>query len=107
MKDLKFTQEIKDQWLAVLKSGKYTQCTRKLETCGKHCCIGVLGDIHPDLHNDCVDKSKMNPYEFLEMTTSHDKMEKLWKVNDNTFHEGRPDYSNVIHLIERLKTNDL
>ena len=107
MEDLKFTQEIKDQWLAALKSGKYTQCSATLERNGKHCCIGVLGDIHPDLHNDCVDKSKMNPYEFLEMTISHVKMEELWKANDHTFQKHTPDYSNVIHLIGRLKTNDL
>ncbi len=39
-------QEIKNKWIAALKSGEYQQGTGFLKQDGKFCCLGVLCDIH-------------------------------------------------------------
>ena len=46
---MKLTQELKDQWIAALKSGKYIQGSSRLRTYtysgDKFCCLGVLCDV--------------------------------------------------------------
>lgn len=37
--------EIKERWVAKLRSGGYTQGTGKLNSDGKYCCLGVLCEI--------------------------------------------------------------
>lgn len=98
-----FTKRLKAKWLKALKSGKYTQRTVYLENEGRHCCIGVLGDIHPKLDNYPDDEIK-DPYIFLEETIGKPSMKDLYLTNDNSFNEEKPDYSNVIPLIEKLET---
>jgi hypothetical protein len=39
------TQELKNKWLAALKSGKYKRGNGILRGEGFHCCLGVLHDI--------------------------------------------------------------
>ena len=110
----KFTQEVKDNWLNALKSGNYKQGYGSLE--GKinnevrHCCIGVLGDIHPELSNY---GSEACPYKFLEETVGEASVNNLWERNDDYGIKrfGRPedykdDYSNVIPLIEALPVQE-
>jgi len=46
--------EIKEKWIAALKSGKYRRATGRLvtregETPVAHCCLGVLCDIHKEI----------------------------------------------------------
>lgn len=101
MKDLKFTQKIKDQWLEALKSGKYTQCSAQLENNGAFCCIGVLGVIHPKLNNSSNNDDK-DPYIFLSRNLGVGMDDKIYRMNDKTFDKNKPDYSNVIPLIESL-----
>lgn len=40
------TQEMKDKWVAALRSGKYQQGQHELKSCtDKFCCLGVLCDV--------------------------------------------------------------
>jgi hypothetical protein len=46
-KQMKMNPEVKKEWLAALRSGKYAQGTQRLNTSsGKFCCLGVLCDLH-------------------------------------------------------------
>lgn len=111
---MKFTKEIKENWLKALKSGEYTQCkeslhntTEKLGNRIGHCCIGVLGDILPFLDNNySYDCNLKSPYEFLTDNLGHGKTRDIFMRNDNTYNYTKPDYSNVIPLIEQLETKD-
>lgn len=103
----KFTQEIKDNWLKALKSGKYKQGFYNLvsdETIGKtYCCIGVLADCTEGLNCNLTDPTN-SPYNFLEKTIGNELMVELYRTND----KGNPkrDYSNVIPLIEALPVQE-
>lgn len=102
---MKFTKEIKDNWLKALKSGEYTQGYRMLVTpCRtRHCCIGVLGEVTEGLSNNGDGK---NPYEFLEDTIEIELGGDLWRLNDKNYSlpNDPRDYANVIPFIENLKT---
>jgi hypothetical protein len=39
-------QEIKEKWIAALRSGEYNQTTGKLKTSSGYCCAGVLCDLY-------------------------------------------------------------
>jgi hypothetical protein len=39
-------QEIKQKWVAALRSGEYVQGLGALNISGKFCCLGVLCDLH-------------------------------------------------------------
>lgn len=45
-------KEVADLWVKALRSGKYKQGTRKLQTPAGHCCLGVLCAIAPQKHFD-------------------------------------------------------
>jgi len=119
---LEFTKELKDKWIKALKSGEYTQGFRRLITTeennsisGKteHCCLGVLGDIHPGLENrvcGCKEEN-ISAYKFLDSAVSEHARSRLVNVNDADEHnaiQGRykQDYSNVLPIIRELKTVD-
>lgn len=71
----------------------------------KHCCIGVLGEIHPNLNNSDEDTATSKcPYEFLNNTIGKDATKKLYSINDKDINNKsyKPDYSNVIPFIEEL-----
>ena len=38
-------KELKDKWVAALRSGKYVQGTGNLQSGGRYCCLGVLCDV--------------------------------------------------------------
>ena len=38
-------QQIKEKWVAALRSGQYKQGLGKLESNGRYCCLGVLCEI--------------------------------------------------------------
>lgn len=103
----KFTQEIKDNWLKNLKSGQFIQGQFYLENNGRHCCIGVLGCTIEGLDNNLdVDELNLtNPYNFLIKTIGERALMELYVANDK---EGliKPDYSNVIPLIEALPVQE-
>jgi hypothetical protein len=99
MDNLKFTKSIKNKWLKALKSGKYTQCIIDLvsEKDGvvTHCCLGVLNEVCDFPRNEYNDLLKL-----LGQST----ISKIYSKNDDSFDKHKPDYSNVIPLIEELKT---
>lgn len=111
---MKFTKQIKEDWLKALKSGKFKQGYGYLvfedrdDKSGKkeHCCIGVLGEITEGLSNSVIDGD--SPYLFLRYNIGDEATENLYRTNDkNKRLENDPqDYANVIPLIENLKTND-
>lgn len=105
----KFTQEIKDQWLTALKSGKYVQGTGMLiDYDGDkplHCCIGVLGEVVEGLDCSCED-SLSDPYQFLLDVFDDYTMEDLYLKNDSLGKNGPRDYSNVIPMIEALEVQE-
>lgn len=48
---LKMNATARDQWLKFLRSGEYTQDTKKLRTARGFCCLGVLCDVHSKATN--------------------------------------------------------
>jgi len=45
---MRFTQEVKDQWVTALRSGDYKQGMRRLysPSTNRYCCLGVLGELN-------------------------------------------------------------
>lgn len=42
---MKFTKELKDKWIAALRSGEFEQNRGSLYWKGKYCCLGVLAKV--------------------------------------------------------------
>ena len=115
-----FTQEIKSKWIEALKSGKYIQgyISLKLIKDNKinpdrpictHCCLGVLGEIHPKLSAKPNKNGSDCPYEFLQKAFIGEKMdEQLWLLNDKDQDDPsyKGAYKNVLPFIEQMKTVD-
>lgn len=106
--DYKFTQEVKDKWIEALESGEYVQgqFALKRERGGEltHCCIGVLGDMHPELScRDTQDYLPSNPYGYLKLNGI--SFGELIGANDSNLPQAR-DYSNVLPLIKKLPVKD-
>lgn len=120
---MKFTQEIKDKWLEALKSGDYIQGRGILvvtkndiyNISGKteHCCIGVLGHIHPELQNDQkLSNTSLDPYCYLVNNIGDYLTTNLIENNDsreywNSELSEKQEYSNVIPLIEKLEVKEI
>lgn len=102
----KFTEEVKTEWLKALKSGKYIQTSSFLEHKGANCCLGVLGVIHPGLNNNLSSHNEKSPYEYINKCFEGLTENLICDTNDITFNYKKPDYSNVIPLIESLKTQE-
>ena len=108
------SKKVKDKWISALESGDYTPCPGILEKKEKdktfHCCIGVLGDILPELENDYSEQSK-SPYQYLKKTIGEKTTQDLWTLNDTSVitairkREER-NYKNVITFIKALKTDE-
>lgn len=108
-KEFKFTQEVKDNWLKALKSGEYTQTKARLcnEDKTAFCCIGVFADINEELNIDTPHiVAETNPYTVLKRIFGNTLFQKIWTTNDDTFNPKKPDYSNVIPLIESLPVQE-
>jgi len=119
---MEFTKEIKNEWIKALESGEYTQGfgalvkNKEISISGKteHCCLGVLGDIHPGLENKVhgfKKKENINPYRFLDSAVSEYVRSRLVNANDADAFEAQEgkyeqDYSNVLPMIRQLKTVD-
>lgn len=99
----KFTQEVKDKWIQTLESGDFIQTNGSLTHESKHCCIGVLGEIHNQLTNQNGREKLKCPYEVLECNIGKDLTDDLWRLNDNTFDKDNPNYENVIPFIKKLE----
>ena len=107
---MKFTKEVKEKWLADLKSGNFKQGTGSLykEETDSYCCIGVLSI------SMGIDKEKLrgplsgDAFSMLLSTCGRPLASQLWHVNDKVkYDEKAPrDFSNVIPLIEALPTAD-
>lgn len=118
---MKFTQIIKDKWLEALKSGNYIQGKlslvinvdkpRNISGRIEHCCIGVLGEIHPELSNDTLEELHKCPYKYLQKNIGRVSVKELYGTNDDPVYwdsdlSKKQDYSNVIPLIEKLEVQN-
>jgi len=105
---MKFTKEIKKNWIEALESGNYIQgkdmLLRKKNSAynvpeiTEYCCLGVLREVIPI--------TNVSPMDFLEKN-GHD-WESLAEINDDKeYWNNNPpqDYSNVLPLIKKLETN--
>lgn len=110
MENLKFTKELKENWLSALKSGKYIQGAGQLRKGNSFCCLGVLCDIHPmlsisedgysDLFNGECHKNNWHWLrELLPLDSAN--FNNLWGENDSNC-DGK--YTAVIPLIEEIPT---
>lgn len=114
--NLVFTQEIKDNWIEALESGKFTQGYCALQSdinpvISTFCCIGVLGHITEGLNNNTSANDSSNPYCVLQ--NSGIDVDPIWKKNDQYSSEkkSRPkdykdDYSNVLEIIKSLPVRE-
>lgn len=109
---IQFTKEVKENWLANLRSGKYKQgfCNLHNPADNSFCCIGVLGDCTDDLDNSKEEEVGCHPYAFLKDNINKSVASHIWEMNDDSQYRDNPDYpcdySNVIPLIESLPTVD-
>jgi len=101
------TEEIKNKWIDALKSGKYVQGIGSLKCKGKHCCLGVIGEVL-GLEIDSGGMSFVGekcdskfPYPALSPFLEEEDQRELYIENDSKSEE-LEDYSNVIPLIESL-----
>lgn len=111
LEDLKFTKELKENWLNALKSGDYKQVPQQLKTNFGHCCLGVLAEIHPDLQisesgQNCLINNVEVSYAPFKVLLSQKVFYTLYIENDNSYDRGIEDFSTVIPLIEELQTVD-
>lgn len=129
MEKLEFTKAIKSEWLEALKSGKYIQGTTSLRNIEngitKHCCLGVLCEIHPNLsigpleHNqygkngkeDAVlvngksFETKQGTYTYIPFFDMFQEM-KTREITGKNDRDCDGKYTAVIPLIEALPTVD-
>lgn len=52
--------QVKQQWVAALRSGKYSQDTGALRSTQGYCCLGVLCDLYAQEHNEQWDVHRYN-----------------------------------------------
>lgn len=77
-------EDIRDQWTAALRSGKYSQARGKLIRDGGFCCLGVLCDLHSI---ETGTPWKGNAYRLNDSSLPNEVME--WaglKLNDPNVH---------------------
>ena len=111
---LQFTKEIKELWLSALKSGQYKHGKGRLridDTEVKHCCLGVLCEIHPRLsikHSNAVldDEKELKGYTPINEMIGEKVVEQLWNANDSCALNRLPGYEAVIPMIEQIPTVD-
>lgn len=76
-------KELKAKWVAALRSGDYQQLSpggADWRRNGKHCCIGVLGEVleeHDAMDSHCF-RSKL-----AELGLSGNSIDKLTEMNDS------------------------
>ncbi len=51
-------KEVKDKWLAALRSGEYTQGREYLKNEDNHCCLGVLCELYIKEHPEAAWKQE-------------------------------------------------
>ncbi len=61
-------QEIAEQWVAALRSGKYKQNRASLRRGDKFCCLGVLCNLHAIAHPEVAAQQKSRRYYLGEGT---------------------------------------
>jgi hypothetical protein len=114
MNTLKFTKEVKENWIRNMESGKYKQgyyslvSRDSLESEERFCCIGILGDCTPGLDNMADSDNSMSPYKFLSDNFGNEMVSNLYRTNDRSrfLADYAHDYSNVLPLIKSLPTQD-
>lgn len=99
-------KQVKAEWLAALRSGKFkkgTGCLKSSYGSGtRHCCLGVLGEIKGlEITSDgsAFSKDKSNFYPSLEQFgLEADDRQNLWFINDTL--NAEDNYAGAIKYIE-------
>ena len=86
-------KEIRDEWVAALRSGKYAQTRGKLRKADGYCCLGVLCDIRSDVTWSDTDEDEDVPQ--IAMYTGDD----TWVPSSN---ELPGELASAIGLSDRL-----
>ena len=89
------TKQQKKEWLDALKSGKYIRGTGQLLRNGKHCCLGVLAEILPNVKLSPCGCTLLNDNDygkFNELLGS-DTVDLLYKTNDSVAAEADATYA--------------
>lgn len=73
--------DIKKQWIEALRSGKYTQGQEYLFRDGKHCCLGVLGEVC-GIPREELDGMGLTPIEALKLF-DYKHMSEVVAMNDS------------------------
>lgn len=109
-------KEIKEKWIAALRSGEYKQGRSYLRINKKYCCLGVLCDIHDPnkwikplttlplgnySYNGCS-ITELPKYLQLEYQLSETQLSHLMNLND--LH--KVDFDTIADWIERNVQND-
>lgn len=96
----KLTQELKDQWVAALRSSKYKQGKDVLKQGDEYCCLGVLGELtgHKGLY-----MSFLVDEEYQYTWVNSDYQDKLAELNDAQ----SASFSQIADYIESLTVEEL
>lgn len=100
------TQELKDKWVAALRSGEYTQGFCGLRYGNEYCCLGVLCDVIDPTQWKIPDQNAaIKKYSYDESTcyapkavVCLDTQYVLSKLNDS----GQYDFNEIANRIENL-----
>ena len=77
-------KEWKEKWVKALRSGKYRQCTGRLERNKKYCCLGVLRNlINPDSRLEQKGEHVLHTRHLNYVGLHHDTQESLAQRNDD------------------------
>lgn len=95
---MRFTEEVKTEWLKDLRSGKYKQIQHDYKNNRGHCCLAVLEETCKGIFKD----SWMDGMTILTESGLLSNSGSLIRANDGEGFDGK--YTNVIPLIEKLPT---
>ena len=70
-------QQIKEKWIAALRSGEYNQSSNKLRSTQGFCCLGVLCDLYAKEHND-------SEWEYRYENEYHTQPTDYWYFNNES-----------------------
>ena len=109
-------EELKKEWIAALRSGKYAQRTEflhtKIDGVDKFCCLGVLCDLAvkhgilpaPNLETEIITYGDLSDYGRSSSAVLPLKLQEFMGVDSNQFEVGRHSKSTLTALNDCTKT---
>lgn len=110
------TKKLKQDWIEALESGTYKRGRGRLydEETNKHCCLGVLVEVHPDFKivDDGMSCARLTEtditqdYFYLNEILGKENVTILYKKNDYNDEYLSQTYEAVLPIIKSLPTSD-